>query len=487
MTEIKAMKQSMVNEFHIKGYWWLPSSDNKVPGNLYYEKNKIRLELLGSLKDDEGTSFFKSRLLHEDANKESILGVSDNGEEFTLIDGINVNVKLSTGFMTEVYNISSFIVGGHFSTTEKMNFSSSTFRTTYLTKWLNKQPFDEKFKLEKDTSILEESKLTYTAPKVFNLNVSSIVTEIEDAYTANFTSDLDEKVVWDFKSGIKVKPTVHKNLEWFIENNDVIKKLLNLFIGHPINYENITFYGEKEIQTNSRKKYLLFLPQKDIKIKKKISIHDFVINYKDIEDSLENIFNLWFEKQAKLQTVFNLYFSEFYKDMYLETSFLDTVQTLEIYHRKLFDSKYVEDEVYETHSNKIAEFINESIHDEELEERFINLLRYGNQYSLSKRIKEIFNNFSDETKKYLFGTGKKRKSFIKKLVDTRNYLTHYELGEKQHVIFEPEKKYYAIQRLRVIITIILFREIGLDESTILEKIKDNRRHSFAVEKSKDIF
>lgn len=479
MVGTKAMQQTMFDEFQIKGYWWFPQKEEKVAGNLFYSNDNIELELLGSLEDD-GASF----ITLNEQEKEIILGLSDSGEKFTLINAMNIKSSISSGFKTESYSINSFLVGGHFKSSEEISFHSSSFRTTYITKWLGKSPFTETLTFEEDTSVVNENQLTYTPPEYFKYEVPFINAEIEEGYDAVFTGNLRENISWGFKSRINIIPSKWNNLDWFIDNNNILKNLFNLFIGLPISYENIMLYGE-EIKKKSRKKYMLFIRQKSINVKEKVHSNDFVINYKDIEGNLEEIFNLWFEKQNQLQTVFNLYFSDFYKDIYLETTFLNAVQTLEIYHRKMYNSKYFDEDFYQEHSNKLEEFIVDNL-PEELILKFKGMLKFGNEYSLSKRFKEIFKGFGDETKKLIIGNSKNRDKFIQQLVDTRNYLTHYDLGDKKNILMSGEKLYFSIQRLRAILTIILFKELGLDELTILNKIKENKQYSFSLPKAKDM-
>jgi hypothetical protein len=61
-------------------------------------------------------------------------------------------------------------------------------------------------------------------------------------------------------------------------------------------------------------------------------------------------------------------------------------------------------------------------HKEWLEEE----LAYSNEPTLRKRLKEILNKYSKITGSLI----KNRKSFINKVVVTRNYLTHYDSNSK---------------------------------------------------------
>lgn len=477
MSGAKAMRKKLNDEFQINGYWWLPDSKKEVAGILSYKEERIELELFGSLEEDITDKFDKLEI---------IFGMSDKGESFTLIGAMSTGKSLSfPGYPTESYSMDSFIVGGHFSSKEDSCFHSVEFSPTYLTNWFNKFPLEENHTLKEGTNILKEINISYTPPEMFKVFVPTIDSTIEESYVANFSGNGIENYDIKFKSEIKIKPSEIQDLNWFKEKMHIIKNLFNLFIGHPINFEDITFYGEYDKEMESRKKYKLFFRQKGVKIKGKVNTTDFVINYGDVKESMENIFINWFEKQDKLKTVFNLYFSDFYREIYLETTFLNAVQTLEIYHRKIYNGKYFNEKEYQENAEKLITFINDNITNE-LRERMIGMVNFGNEYSLSKRLREIFKGFDTETRSHIVGNSRDRDTFIQQLVDTRNYLTHYDLGTKNNVLMGSQEKYYAIQRLRAIITILLFKEIGLGEPTILSRLKDNKYYSYSLSQARSI-
>ncbi|WP_187265389.1 HEPN domain-containing protein, partial [Bacillus amyloliquefaciens] len=75
---------------------------------------------------------------------------------------------------------------------------------------------------------------------------------------------------------------------------------------------------------------------------------------------------------------------------------------------------------------------------------------------------------------FLSGNNKKRDSFIFGLVETRNYLTHYDLTNKTKVFHRAVEKYYASLRMNGLLTFLILKKIGLDEEIILNSMKENR-------------
>ncbi|EKN67070.1 hypothetical protein BABA_13135 [Neobacillus bataviensis LMG 21833] len=483
MAGLNAMKQTLFDKFEIKGYWWIPGKqENQVAGILFFAEDKIHLELIGSLSND----------LFSMGNEkyDTIHGFSDKGEQLTLL---NVNVKKSVtnapGFQTQTYSIHSFIVGGYFINEEEIQFHSLSFQPTYLTEWLGRSVFVDTTTLEKDRSSIMGKQVSYNKYDTFNHYVDVLGATIEETYSSNFKADLSEKVLWTNKSGIKIIPNENKDLSWFSTNMYLVKDLLHLFIGHATYFESIVFYGEEvkleHTDKISRQKYKYFFRQNKSKLREKFHWSDVIVNFRDIENDLNKILNYWFEKHNGLEVVYNLHFDEFYKDMYINTTLLNTVQILEIYHRKMYEGKVYDKKEYRALAKELKQMLNEKF-PEAFAKIIGNKVDYGNEYSLSMRIEEILYGFHESTRNLLVGTENDINKFIRQLVETRNYLTHYDSDKKKHILMEPIDKYFAIQRLRAIATLILFKEVGLDETIMIDKICNSNQYSFGLREAKKV-
>ncbi|PYZ99096.1 hypothetical protein CR205_11215 [Alteribacter lacisalsi] len=464
MSDVKAEKHDLEDKFKIKGLWWLPDSDKKVAGFLYYSSEKIELELNGSFNEQ----FIHT---HEVRVFEYIHGMSNKGEMFTLIKVMERKSNISyPGYDTGTYGVDKFITGGYFKSEEELYFNSIEFNTTHLTTWLQKQPFKTNYTLDKNR--VKERHMIYTPPEKFEVDISLINAKIKESYIANFSRTLNVNEEWNFTSYLELVPRENKHSGWFLENIKKIKDLLSLFVGNGINFKSIKFKGPYDAEWDTRKTFSLFITQGYSINYDKDKRENYLIEYKEAKDSLGKLFNNWFEKQDKLETIINLHLSKFYKESYIETTFLESVQTLEIYHRKVYNTKYFDEELYTEHSSKVIDYIASNI-PEELHERLFGLLEHGNEYSLNKRLKELLNKFQPSTLQFILGkdNSKSKKRFVNQLVDTRNYLTHYELGSKKNVLMKGEDKYYASEKIRLLVTILLYKEIGFDEQSILTKLK----------------
>src|SRR5699024_186469 len=357
---------------------------------------------------------------------------------------------------------------------------------TYFSKWSGKGIFSQEYSI-KDEVVDKRKQINFDEPKLFNEYVESIGANIEETYYATLNMDIFEKVDWVYNGGVKITPNEWKDFGWFMDILFKTRDLYTLFIGYPVYFRNVIFYGEEYSVGDSfqRKKYSFFIQQKEMKLKENFKWHDTMISYKDVQGNFGEILNAWLGKQKSLKTVLDLHLSDFYKDVYLETKFLNAVQAIEIYHRKFLDGKVFDETVYQEYNRKILTYVQKEM-SEEFKNKIMGMLQHGNEYSLSKRIRELINkNLDAETKSYLFGNSNNRSKFIQQIVDTRNFLTHYDQSGKKNVLVGIEI-YYAVQRLKALTTVIIFKEICMEEGTILRKIQDNKKSAYAINKSRKL-
>lgn len=483
MSGVKAKKQTMFDKFEIKGIWWLSgNSDDQEAGILFFSETEILLELIGSFSNDSFSDGIK--------NYDVLHGLSDKGEKITLIDVFTKNITTNApGFQTETLSIQSFIVGDFLNSIEQSKFHSLSFQPTYLTEWLGRHMFSSERIYDEETSKLLSEKASFSQVDTFSYQIESIDAKIEEANITNFYTNSSEKILWTNKSWLKIVPNETKDLPWFQTNMYLLKDLLNLFIGHATYFESVILHGEEEPTEGNdlkpRKEYMYFFKQNKSKLKENFYWHDVIVNFNDISGDLEEILNSWFRKHEMLEVVYNIHFGEFYKDIYIETTFLNTIQVLEIYHRKMYEGKVYAKEEYKELVSDLKEILNEKF-PEGFSRIIGGKLNHGNEYSLGMRIEEIIYSFQDKSRNILIGNEEDIKLFVRQLVETRNYLTHYDSTKKKNILHDTMKKYYAVQRMRAIVTLILFVEVGLNEELMVNKIMNSKQYSNHLRQAKEM-
>ena len=101
---------------------------------------------------------------------------------------------------------------------------------------------------------------------------------------------------------------------------------------------------------------------------------------------------------------------------YLTERFMALVQGLEAYHRRTSDEKRMDEAGFEELVENLIDQCPEG-HRKWLKGK----LKYSNEVSLRKRLKDIIKPFKD-----VIGNRTKRNNLIDRIVNTRNYLTHYD-------------------------------------------------------------
>jgi len=475
----KISKLTMLEEFEVQGYWWLPEDrENELSGNLYSEEGDFYLEILGS---------FSTRFSNI-SEYDYIHGFTVKGEKVTLIRGMGLNNTLNApGISTEKLLISSFIIGEHLSEVSQVKFQSVNIVMTHLTNWFNSRPFNAGTKTEEQSDNILNDTISFIPPKVNTFYLKSLDAKIRNHYSYTRKGDFIGDASYSFIESFRITTVERKSYDWFNRIINSVTRLMTLLINEPIYIKKIVFYGEYEnipgTYRKVRKKHFLYFSQRDVEVKEKFHFFKMLFTFHDIQTNFEKVFDTWFEKETRLRNVYNLYFSDFFnRKEDLETKFLNAVQTLEVYHRSMGYGKIFTDEEKDNYLLTIGEAI-EDLVPENIYKEVNNKLQYFNEYSLSKRLKDIIDHLNKDTRVYLLESNRMTKSFIYKVVSTRNYLTHYGEGLEKKV-YKGIELYYATIILKTLAGILLFKELSIDEEKVLIAIKENSNLSSQIHSSK---
>ncbi|MBK5261609.1 MAG: hypothetical protein JJE17_03425 [Peptostreptococcaceae bacterium] len=436
-----------------KGIWWTPNNPEiTVSGTLVYtENNGSNLEIIGT--------FNKSG---ED-NYNIILGKTINGKDITLHNCLTINESFNSNELT-ITNIFAHTIfdGVHFNTNEDIEFDEISCHYSNVDEWAG-------FECFKITNEKKGQVIRYRYPKSICAGIDNNYAVEVFAKTSFSSSSFGQKEINIVqKIYVKVK---NKNLNSFEDHVEMVQhmgRFISLGIGEPI----IQFEMIGQSPANKRE-YDDNIIYPDIKIypyvknesvnNRQVHRYNMLFNLKEIEDHFEVHIKKWFDNKELLNPINNLYFGTIYnREMFLEQRFLSLVQALESYHRRTRNNSEVEDE---KHKIRIDSVLN-SVHREH-REWLKSKLRYSNEPGLRKRLKELFAGIDIFEN---LESSKKRRLFISKICDTRNYLTHYDVTLRKNS-FKDKELVAVCEELKVIILFCLLVETGLDTSYIKEKIK----------------
>ena len=183
------------------------------------------------------------------------------------------------------------------------------------------------------------------------------------------------------------------------------------------------------------------------------------------------IFSSWFEQSERLQPVYALLLSTMRKGQtHLQMDFLNLVQALETFHRRIYGGLTVPTDVYLPVKDVLKAAIPSGT-PADLVERLGGLLEYGNELSLKKRLMHLCSTLKSESVESLLGVSEDGLSKLLQLVtDMRNYRTNYD--DKLHsrvktLIDDLVAAYNVNLRLRALTTLLLLRYLGLDETKLV--------------------
>ena len=362
------------------------------------------------------------------------------------------------------------LIGKCFKNMKEIVFSYCDAYFTNLEDWLVVRPFSiNDFDFSKPERVL-----THKWPDSFQVRIDGIASSIETGYYFQTDGDMVKTAIWKSLAYIRITPDIKQPLEWYVDIFRKLKNFLTLLIGEPTYMTYLIGYGDNIEEMPGRyirESVEIYLTEKKPNMVQGIHPLKMILPYPNVRDTLEKILSNWFAKAEKLKHVFDLFFGTFYNpQMYLEFHFLGLTQAIESYHRATKSGKYMSDEKWLTYSEKLGKCIGSELksdHRNSLKSK----IKYGNEYSLRKRFGDLLRAISSDTKDvFQFDD----QYFKKKVVDTRNYFTHYDDELKENCL----KGYDLIMansRLKVLLILLLLKEIGIDEENACERLRNNYR------------
>lgn len=457
---------SLFEEFQCKGMWWLPQKpDERVPGTLFYKPGEaIRLELSGAFRD------FGSPIISPLHRPGAILGVIEGGKDCTLYEPIQSGSRRSrAGVSSSSFISHQLYVGKHFQSKNDIRFTSMIVQMTYLDEWAG----HEALKVDSLDEGVCKITVPYYSRSIFTVRVESRNASVSVRSNWGLSYSSVEAHCKHFVD-IHIIPDDPQENEWFDIFQRDYSDLLTLFIGNAVYPCNITaFGGDVEIAPGRMTKETVnvYTSQLNPRRRERVSSHDMPVPLAAIKNDVGGFIEKWFANSEKLKPVYTLLTATYYnRQMYVESEFLTLMQAIETFHRRELGGKYLAESDYEEYYAEMVKALPSST-PSDLKERLKQYLRHGNELSLRKRIVQLTDGLSADTRKKI---AENIDEFVEKLVATRNYLTHYE-KQKGEVIKSIEEYFHMNAKLTAILSLLLLKRIGLREEEIAERIF---RHAF---------
>jgi hypothetical protein len=162
------------------------------------------------------------------------------------------------------------------------------------------------------------------------------------------------------------------------------------------------------------------------------------------------------------------------------------VQAVEAFHRATHQGTYLPPSKYAMLADKLCAAIPATIPQKEgstdspeqipqsLKQSLKSRLRYGNEFSLRKRMEDIFASISADL---LAELRINVPEFISQTVDARNFLTHYS-DELEDNARSGTELWELSKRLEVLVAILLLRTLGIADAKIKQMV--NRKYGYVL-------
>lgn len=438
-------------EFIKSGYFWLPDNENeKVPGVLtILDGGRAELEVVGLFNDGVATQSEKlSR----------IIGCIE-GEGFVTLDDCfytKQNIAFGGISKSKVF-VHCVFCGAAYGKNETVTFNSLSFSVDCLDEWIGISGINidysddyktatigyqppENLKYELDNGMALEILFSYTLPG-FSRSTEAKISQkayfkltsnklLPSADYINIAFKLTNFLCFAMDDTVTIKNVIGKSSELVDQRCDTESTQVPI----KIYYQSIPFEEKK--------------PTK--------SWHNMLFTFGAIKETAGSVANQWIAAYEVIAPAFNLYFSTKHgAHKYLEGKLLALAQGLETYHRRTSYEKFMEQSEYDSLVESILQNCPVE-HVDWLKGR----LMYGNEINLGKRFKAIINPFKDR-----LGNSKERNKLLRKIIDTRNYLTHYNeslIGNSA----QNSELFGLCQKMEAIFQLHFLKVIGFNDNDI---------------------
>lgn len=459
---MKSFNERSEGNLNILGEWWLPNDPGKqIPGVLTYSPDEgIILELMGSFKDIRNIEKF--------LELEIIIGISKNGEDITLYKCSEISSSYTAAGLSTLFRVNRVFVGAHFQREDDIKFKSVSARFLHLDEWLGISGFESEEQLKGGKAI----SVVYSNPSEIQMKIGNGYSlSIFFDYAVEFPSRGYYKFNIQQEARIKIEADRARTLRDYEKVIEDIQNFISLGIfwlkSRPFDIQGEMEDGSKVVKIFDA--YSLSLGYSLI-LDRKLMLFEF----KDIQDRFEIFLRNWINKAEQLRFIIDSYFHD--SSGSWEYRFLSLVQALEAYHRCCFErGEYLSDSEFQKVYNELINVIS-SYPSEEFRRSLIERLKYANEFSLRKRIKEIFDKYADVLKEFI----KDKNRFIEGVIKIRNYYTHRDKKLEKEV--KGYNLYSFIFQLKMIIEVCLLAEIGFSLDEIKNLFLKNEVYRWKVKR-----
>ena len=439
------------------GYFWLPSTpDTKVSGRLNISKSgQITLDVTGLL--EPLASMFQTQRQSKHLN-----GILENGKAITLEKCHYKNQTLQVIAKSTVSSLRAYI-GTNYNDCDEVSFSKVSFSLEGLDQWLSIRGINVKYASNPEIDI------TFTPPPPILIKLADDLNlEFSFTWTGPSPYSITDAQVTQ-SAYVSLLCATPKPFSYFAT---LLPKILNFFcfsIDESIQLTSLTGYSNNILTTLPGGKSrpvpieIFFSGFNSDKPAPKISKHNMLLSYGDIAPELQRLLTNWLANYEISEPAFNLYFAaKADAHAYLDGRFLSFAQGIETLHRRNSTDTTMSHEEFQALIKTLS-----TACPSEKRQWLSQKLHYANELPLRERLNQILEPFQQ-----YFGNQDACKAFIAKVINTRNYLTHYD-PELSTSTASPQTLWELCMKLEALFQLHFLRLMGFNIEEIKRILKDN--------------
>jgi len=417
-----------MGKLELEGVWWLPEkANNKIAGKLNFDNETGgELLLVGTLL---GMNNFTSITW---ANSETpiILGMATNGERITLHRCYqtrqgSLSSESHDSPSTSTFKVMQILVGQHFNVPEEIAFDRIAISYDRLNDWIKISGFE--YLYPKGTKTKRVVTVKYSRPNTPKVTVNGFTIRIQPALSwtqGTVQCNLEQRIF------VEVQSPRPLSLEAFKTGHfSHLQNFISLGLGHPIYPIEIVGYLLTDREESKKRS----TPLESVKIYeiagrvitqgKTSFLKGQLFDFSSIRDHYQQCLTHWFDRAETLKTASDLYFLTVYgSDAYSEGRFLNLAQAVETYHRHVRGGSHLDGIQFEDVHKALLETLKKLGLSSEVCRSYTDKMKYLNELSLRRRLKEVLKSCGKSIKIAIPNS----QEFIDRVVNTRNYLTHYD-------------------------------------------------------------
>ena len=414
------------------GEFWLPETpEDKYPGVLIIsDGGEIELEITTN----------KPPLIKEDKIEVGrVVGLLEKAGVVTLEKAFFKQRNIAFGIpATSTLRVGKAFFGVLCDDQEQILFSEFNFHLDGLDEWISSTGIKVSYSEDYNSATI-----TYEPMEQITANLDSgECIAIGFRYTLPSISAITEATI-THSAYLAIKSTEPQPIEHFIK---IAYKITNLLCFATTGTLSIRDVEAKlsEVSCDNGKPFSVKLYYQSLPFSKnkfKVSRFETLFSYKDVAHRWEDLLRSWFDLYETIAPSLNLYFSnQNGTHKYLDSKFLFLAQAAETLSRRTNNAVQMNSETFQELQQKLLSACPPD-HRKWLEGR----IKHGNEINLSQRLKSLIEPFKSK-----LGNSRQVTSLLRKIVDTRNYLTHYDESNKS-IMDDPLKLWNLCRKLELII------------------------------------